>query len=69
MSKSKKQPNIPKQNLRKIALTIGAVALIAGSVPVAKRIVYPGELVTEIIDGDSFKIKNKQTVRYPVWVI
>lgn len=49
--------------IKNLALAVGAVALVVGSVPVAKRVVHPGELVTEVIDGDSFKIKNKQTIR------
>lgn len=48
---------------KKLVLVAGAIAVIAGGIPVAKRIVNPGELVTEVIDGDSFKIKNKQTIR------
>jgi micrococcal nuclease len=50
-------------NLKKAALAGGAVALIAGSVGVAKRVVSPGEKVVSVIDGDSFKIANDQTVR------
>jgi len=63
VTKSKKQAKTKKHNLKKLALAVGVVAIIAGSVPVIKRVVNPGELVTEIIDGDSFKIKNKQTIR------
>lgn len=48
---------------KKLVAVIGAVALLAGSVAVARKIVHPGELVTEVIDGDSFKIANKQTIR------
>ena len=49
--------------LKKLVLVAGTVALLAGSIPVAKRAVSPGEMVTEVIDGDSFKIANKQTIR------
>lgn len=63
MGKPKKPIKTKKQNLKKLALAVGAVAIIAGSISVAKRVVNPGELVTEVIDGDSFKIKNKQTIR------
>jgi endonuclease YncB( thermonuclease family) len=48
----------------KKALVIGSAALLlAGTIPVAKRIVDPGEMVTEVIDGDTFRISNKQTIR------
>ena len=63
MAKSKKQIKHSKQSLKRLALAVGAVAIIAGSIPVVKRVVNPGEMVTEVIDGDSFKIKNKQTIR------
>jgi len=50
-------------NLKKAVLTLGAVALVAGGATVVKRVVYPGEKVIEVIDGDSFKINNSTAVR------
>jgi endonuclease YncB( thermonuclease family) len=49
--------------LKKVALTAGAIAIIAGSLTVAKRVIDPTETVTEVIDGDTFTITNKQTIR------
>lgn len=51
------------KSFKKLAVAVGAAVMVAGSVPVAKRVIDPGEMVTEVIDGDSFKIKNKQTIR------
>lgn len=51
-------------NIKLSALGIVAGAVIlAGSLPVAKRIVDPYETVTSVIDGDTFTISNKQTIR------
>jgi micrococcal nuclease len=56
--------NIPKKTTWKnIAATVGAVAIIAGSLGVAKRVIDPGEIVTGVIDGDTFTISNKQSIR------
>lgn len=52
-----------KFNLKKAVLTFGAVALVAGSAVVAKRVIVPGERVIEVIDGDSFKINSSTAVR------
>lgn len=38
-------------------------SLSIGSVIAGKWMVTDGELVTEVLDGDSFKIENKQTIR------
>ena len=38
-------------------------AIVLGSVPVVKRIVRPGELVVEVVDGDTFIIQNRQPIR------
>lgn len=46
-----------------MALAVTATALIAGSVGVTKKIINPGEKVVAVIDGDSFKIGNDQTIR------
>ena len=48
---------------KKVALTAGAIAIVAGSLTVAKRVISPGELVTEVIDGDTFVIINRQNIR------
>ncbi|MCX6704800.1 MAG: thermonuclease family protein [Candidatus Woesebacteria bacterium] len=59
-----KNPKYPKKlSWKKVALTVGATAIIAGSVSVAKSVINPGEVVTEVIDGDSFKIENGQSIR------
>ena len=52
-----------KFNLKKAVLTFGAVALVAGSAVVAKRIIVPGEKVIEVTDGDTFKINSSTSVR------
>jgi micrococcal nuclease len=41
----------------------GAVVIVAGSVAVSAKIIDPGEKVTEVIDGDTFFIANRQRVR------
>lgn len=53
-----------KSSWKKVALAIGAVAIVAGSVGVVKRSVDPGELITGVIDGDTFTISNKQSIRF-----
>lgn len=45
------------------AVAAGTILLVAGSIGVAKRSAAPGEIVTAVIDGDSFKIANDQTIR------
>jgi endonuclease YncB( thermonuclease family) len=45
------------------AVAAGTILLVAGTVGVARRVVTPGEKVVSIIDGDSFKIGNDQTIR------
>lgn len=52
-----------KTSWKKVALTIGAIGIIAGSATVVKRIVDPRETVIEVIDGDTFKISDKQNIR------
>ena len=50
---------------KKALAILAATTLIAGSVAVAKREVSAGETVTQVLDGDSFKIGSKdQTVRF-----
>ena len=39
------------------------VTLAAGSIIGGGWLASRGELVTEVLDGDSFKISNKQTIR------
>jgi endonuclease YncB( thermonuclease family) len=59
-----KVPKHPKIPLWKKGIVIAAgVGLIAGGVNVVKRIVEPTELVIEVVDGDTFRISNKQTIR------
>jgi len=48
---------------KKVLAALAVTAIIAGTVGVAKRIVPVGETVTEVLDGDSFKIGKGQTVR------
>lgn len=53
-----------KLNFQKVAIgVVGAVILIAGGATVAKRNIDPREKVVAVIDGDSFKIGNDQTIR------
>ena len=52
-----------KKRLKKMVVVAGAVAIVAGSAVVAKRYVDPREKVVSVIDGDSFKIGNDQTIR------
>jgi micrococcal nuclease len=52
-----------KFNIKKAVLTFGAVALVAGSAIVAKRVIVPGEKVIEVVDGDTFKINSFTSVR------
>ncbi len=40
-----------------------ATALVTGTIIAGGWMITRGELVTEVIDGDSFKIANKQTIR------
>lgn len=64
MSKIPKSTKIPKVPLWKKGIVAAAsIGLIAGTVTTAKRIIDPGEIVTEVIDGDTFRIGNKQTIR------
>ncbi len=63
-SRRTKSPKHPNNTLKKVAVAAGAVAIIAGSVGVAKRVINPGEIVTSIIDGDTFTIANRQSIRF-----
>lgn len=59
-----KQGKISKKNsFKKAVVTVGAIGIVAGSLSVAKRVIDPRETVTEVIDGDTFVISNKQTIR------
>jgi micrococcal nuclease len=60
MAKSVKKK---KFSFGRLAIAAGAVAIIAGSATVAKRVIAPGEKVVAVIDGDSFKIGRDQTIR------
>lgn len=64
MPKHPKNPKSPKNiPWKKVVIAASATAIIAGSFTVAKRVIDPGELVTSVIDGDTFTITNKQTIR------
>lgn len=63
LRKNKLKKVLVRNNWKKIAVAIGTVAIVAGSVAVAKKEINPGEKVVEVIDGDSFKIGNDQTIR------
>jgi endonuclease YncB( thermonuclease family) len=52
-----------KSSWKKVIVAVGAIGIIAGSLTVAKREVDPRETVVEIIDGDTFKISNTETIR------
>ncbi len=58
-----KRTSKKKKRLKKAVFVAGAMAIVAGSATVAKRYVDPREKVVSVIDGDSFKIGNNQTVR------
>lgn len=53
-----------KASWKKAVITVGAIGIIAGSLTVAKRVIDPGEKVIEVIDGDTFRIGNRQTIRF-----
>jgi len=52
-----------KFSFKKALVAIGAIGIIAGSATVTKRVIDPGEIVTEVIDGDTFRIENGQSIR------
>lgn len=52
-----------KPSWKRAALAIGAIGIIAGSLTVTKRAIDPTEKVIEVIDGDTFKISNTETIR------
>src|SRR5688572_1595112 len=52
-----------KSNWKKVVVAASAIAIVAGSVGVASRVVEAGEIVTEVVDGDTFIISNKQSIR------
>lgn len=52
-----------RKNIRRALLAVGAVALIAGTFPVARKVVVPTEYVTQVVDGDTFFIGNNQPIR------
>ncbi len=58
---SKKKKTTIKHKLATVAA--GVILLVAGSIGVTKRVINPGEKVVAVIDGDSFKIANDQTIR------
>jgi micrococcal nuclease len=53
-----------KHRHKLVAIVAGTALLVAGSVTVARHYVDPGEKVVSVIDGDSFKIGNDQTIRF-----
>jgi len=54
---------VRKSKHKLVGVLAGTILLLAGSAVVAKRVVNPGEKVVAVIDGDSFKIGNDQTIR------
>ena len=50
-------------NWRKALFAVGTVVLVAGSATVVKRVIDPGERVTQVLDGDTFRIDNGQSIR------
>jgi micrococcal nuclease len=51
-------------HVKRFILASAALALVAGSIPVAHKIISPGEYVTEVVDGDTFFIQaNHQAIR------
>ncbi len=53
-----------KSSWKKAIVAVGAIGVIVGSVPVVKRVIDPSEKVIEVIDGDTFRIGNRQTIRF-----
>ncbi len=53
-----------KSSWKKVVVAASAIAIVAGSVGVIGRVVEAGEVVTEVIDGDTFIISNKQSIRF-----
>ena len=47
-----------------LPIVAGTILLVAGTVGVVKRVIPQGEKVISVIDGDSFKIGNDQTIRF-----
>jgi micrococcal nuclease len=48
---------------RKTLGIAAGIVILAGSMTVAKRVIDPYETVTSVIDGDTFTISNRQTIR------
>jgi len=63
MGKQTSKKNKGSARKKLTAVVVGTILLTAGAVGVAKRVVPPGEEVISVIDGDSFKIGNDQTIR------
>lgn len=64
MPKLPKSPKPPKVPLwKKGIVAVASLGILAGTAAVAKRVIDPTELVTEVIDGDTFRIGNRQTIR------
>lgn len=60
MARTSKKKSIKR---KLAAVAAGTILLAAGTIGVVKRVVIPGEKVVTVIDGDSFKIGNDQTIR------
>lgn len=58
-----KTPNKKSVRRKLAAVAAGTILLVAGTIGVVKRTITPGERVVAVIDGDSFKIGNDQTIR------
>jgi micrococcal nuclease len=58
-------PRVKKKKLswKKVAIAVGATAIIAGSAAVVHKVISPGEKVVAVIDGDTFKIGYDQNIR------
>jgi len=63
MGKQTSKKNKGSAHKKLAAVVAGTILFTAGAVGVAKRVVSPGEEVISVIDGDSFKIGNDQTIR------
>lgn len=48
---------------KKVAVGVATFAIVAGGATIAKQIVDPSERVIEVIDGDTLRLSNKQTIR------
>lgn len=59
----KKEKNKKTSRLKKLAVAVFATAAIGAGVVTTQFPYFVGEKVVAVLDGDSFKINNDQTIR------